>query len=302
MSFISPRILFLIRNRQIQGVLLVVFSAAAFGSMAVLARIAYSDGASPTTLLFLRYSIAAVVLAGIVYFRGSTYPRGAILCWLFILGGIIYTGVGLSYFTAVVYASAGLVSLLMSLYPVFVTLLSSLFLKERMTRAKLLAMGLALGGAILTIGPVGAGRPAGVALALFAAIIYAVYIVAGSVITEEAPAIVATTVIMISAGLVFAAVAIFQGFHFPATSAGWLAIIAIALVSTVMAMAAFLEGIDRVGPTNAAMLSMVEPATGVALAAVVLGEQLQPMRILGGMLIIVSVLIISKYAVMDHNA
>ena len=59
---------------------------------------------------------------------------------------------------------------------------------------------------------------------------------------------------------------------FAAEGWGWLA--AIALVSTVAAVIAFFAGLERVGPSAAAILSTLEPVVTVGLAAAAFGESL----------------------------
>ena len=65
---------------------------------------------------------------------------------------------------------------------------------------------------------------------------------------------------------------------------GWLA--AIALVSTVGALALFFAGLPRVGPTAASILSTAEPLTAVLLAVAVLGDTLGPAQLAGGVLVL----------------
>ena len=69
---------------------------------------------------------------------------------------------------------------------------------------------------------------------------------------------------------------------------GWLA--ALALVSTVGAVALFFAGLRRVGPTAASILSTVEPVVTVALAFAVFGESLSPAQLTGGALVLAAVL------------
>jgi len=59
-------------------------------------------------------------------------------------------------------------------------------------------------------------------------------------------------------------------------------------------VAAFLAGLERIGPTNAAMLSTLEPVITVYLGAVWLGEKLRPITILGGGLILIAVLLLTR--------
>jgi drug/metabolite transporter (DMT)-like permease len=51
------------------------------------------------------------------------------------------------------------------LYPIFVTILSAVLLGERITRLKVVALVLALGGTALTVGPEG-GHLSGIFLAI----------------------------------------------------------------------------------------------------------------------------------------
>src|SRR6266516_2802183 len=119
------------------GLLLIVTSAISFGAMPVFARLAYAAGADPITLLFLRFSIAAVIMTLILVVSKTPFPRGLVLLELILLGAIGYVGESLAYFTALTMASAGIVALLLYIYPALVTTLSALFLKEHLTPTKI---------------------------------------------------------------------------------------------------------------------------------------------------------------------
>jgi len=73
------------------------------------------------------------------------------------------------------------------------------------------------------------------------------------------------------------------------TLAGWGWLAALALVSTVAAIALFFAGLRRVGPTAAAILSTVEPLVTVLLAFAVFGERLSALQMAGGALVITAV-------------
>jgi len=55
-----------------------------------------------------------------------------------------------------------------------------------------------------------------------------------------------------------------------------------------------LAGLERVGPTNAATLSTIEPVVTVVLAALILDESITPLRILGGLMILLAVIILTR--------
>jgi drug/metabolite transporter (DMT)-like permease len=276
------------------GFVLIIISGVSFGAAAIFARFAYEAGTDPITLLFLRFGIASICMILMMLVRRLPLPRGQILLGLVLMGALGYVGQSFCYFTALTVVSAGLVALLLYLYPAIVAVLAMIILKEPVSRSKILALVLALFGTVLTIGPVEGGKPLGIVLGLGAAFIYSIYILVGSKITKPGTAIQSSTVIIASAAVVFGCLLAFRGASFPATVFGWSSAGALALISTVLAIVTFLAGLERVGPINAATLSTIEPAVTVVLAALILHESIAPLRILGGMMILVAVIILTR--------
>ena len=68
----------------------------------------------------------------------------------------------------------------------------------------------------------------------------------------------------------------------------------IVLLATVIPVVAFLAGLERIGPTNAAMLSTLEPVVTVLLAAWLFAERLEPLTMVGGALILVAVVVLTR--------
>src|SRR5450631_1571859 len=157
------------------AVMLVLFSALGFGSAPLFARLAYEGGVSTSVLLALRFLLAVVVLATLVRIKRIPLPRGRALAG-FILMGALYTAQAQSYFTALRYASSGLVALLLYIYPVLVTLLALLLGWEKLNRRTLILLAVATAGIAITLGGKLVGQPLGIALGLLAAAVYAVYI------------------------------------------------------------------------------------------------------------------------------
>lgn len=287
--------------KQFYGALLVIISAFAFGTMAVLAPVAYRAGTEPVTLLFLRFLPAGTLMALFMIVRGFAFPRGRLLLGLVLMGGVWYVTQSLVYFTALTMASAGLVGLLLYLYPVLVTLIAAVALKEPITRPRLIALALAMAGAVMTIGPEAKGQTLGIVLALSAALLYAGYIVAGGRLMKQVSSVPATTVIMLSAGVAFGGLVTFRGFQPPHGTAGWAAVAATVLCS-IVAIVAFFAGLERVGATNSAILSTTEPIIIVLLAALLLGEPLEPLRIVGGLCILLAVVFLARGGLVTREA
>jgi drug/metabolite transporter (DMT)-like permease len=76
------------------------------------------------------------------------------------------------------------------------------------------------------------------------------------------------------------------GLALPPDPVAWLSVTAIAVVSTVVAMIAFLAGMALVGPSRASVLSSLEVLVTMALAFVLLGERLTPPQWAGAALIL----------------
>lgn len=280
--------------QKFQGMIFVVISAIAFGAIPVFARAAYHAGSDPISVLFFRFSIASIIMIPSMIVRKIPFPRGRFLIGLILMGGIGYVGQSFCYFTALTMASAGLVAILLYLYPAIVTILSTLLFKERITGLKVLALLLALTGTVLTIGLGGGGSLLGIVLAMIAPFIYSAYILTGTKITKQVGVLPSSNVVMISASLVFGVFIAIKGLNIPQTLVGWGGVLAIALLSTVIAIITFFAGLKRVGPTNASMLSTFEPVTTVVLAAIVFGEEIGLMRVVGGVLILMAVILLAK--------
>ncbi|HEY1389173.1 MAG TPA: DMT family transporter [Ktedonobacterales bacterium] len=278
------------------GAGLIILSAVGFGTLGIFARLSYADGADPLTVLTLRFALAAPIMLVLMALQRASIPRGGTLLGLVLMGGIGYVAQSFSYFTAVSLASPGLVALILYTYPAMVTVLAAVFLHERLTALTILVVVLALTGTALTLGPAIAtaqSQPLGLVFALAGAIIYAVYILVGSRITPRAGALSSSTVIILSAAVVLGSVVAWRGPTFPTSSTGWIAVAAIALISTVLPIVAFFAGLARVGATAAATFSTLEPVVTVVLAALVLAQPLTPIQLVGGMLILVAAVVLA---------
>jgi drug/metabolite transporter (DMT)-like permease len=269
--------------KKLIGILLIAISAASFGTLAIFGRYVYTDGMDIFTALFIRFGVSAIFMTVILILRKEHFPRGRILAQLIGMGAVGYVGQSFLYLSSIKYASTGLIALLLYLYPMFVFILSVLILHEKVTAAKVVALVLALVGAGLTVDPDG-GQLLGVVMIISAALVYSVYIIVGANVMKHVTAFQSSAVIFASAGAVYGMLTFANGVHLPASNTGWLAMLGMIVFSTIIAITTFLAGLERVGPTNAAMLSTLEPVVTVLLAA----------WLLGGGLILAAVLVLTR--------
>lgn len=275
------------------AIFLVLLSAVGFGSIALFARTAYAAGVSPTMLLAWRFLLAVAILAPVVWLRRLPMPRGRALAG-FALMGALYTAQSQCYFTALMHASSGLVGLLLYIYPVLVTLIALAFGWEKMDRRMLVLLLIAIAGLAIMLGGHLQGRPFGIALGILAAAIYAVYITIGGRITQDTDPLAATLVVMITAALGNGAFAVAAGDAMPAGLHAWLAIAAIALFSTVIAICTFLVGIKYIGAPRASIVSTLEPVVTICLGVVFLGESVSPQQLVGGAMVLAAVALLAQ--------
>lgn len=272
---------------------LIVVSAVAFGAMAIFARCAYAGGADVLGILIARFVIAGAVLSLVMAATRRPWPRGRALVVAILMGAIGYVGQSVSYFAALNHASAGLVALLLYAYPTLVCLLAAAFLREPLTKRTLAILGVSFAGIALTLGG-GHGTPTGIALGLAAAAFYSIYIVVGARELAGTDALASTTVVCLSAGTTLLFASVLREPQFPQIWWGWAAVVTIALVSTVVAILAFFAGLKRVGPAVASIASTLEPLVTVGLAWLILGETLAPGQLVGGILILVAAVSLTR--------
>jgi drug/metabolite transporter (DMT)-like permease len=289
--------------KRLIGILLIAISAASFGTLAIFGRYAYADGMDIFTALFIRFGVSAVFMTVILILRKEHFPSRRILAQLVGMGALGYVGQSFMYMSAIKYASAGLVALLLYLYPMFVFVLSVMILHEKVTAVKVIALVLALVGAALTVDPNGpASRQLiGALMAIAAALIYSVYIIVGTNVMKHVSAVQSSAIIFASAGMVYGMLTFVNGAHLPESNSGWLAMLGMIIFSTIIPVATFLAGLERIGPTNAAMLSTLEPVVTVLLAAWLFGERLMPIVMVGGGLILVAVILLTRSELKKSN-
>ena len=253
--------------------------------MAIFARFATAAGADVLGILLARFILAGAVLVAIMLATRRPWPRGRALAVVMGMGGIGYVGQAVFYFTALNHASAGLVALLLYAYPTLVCILAAIFLHEKLTARTVALLAASFAGIALMLGG-GHGSPLGFALGLAAAFVYSIYIVVGARELKGTDALASTTVICLSAAATLLVACLWRTPQFPATAAGWVPMVLIALVSTVLAILAFFAGLKRVGPATASIVSTLEPVVTVALAWTVLGESISALQMVGGLLVL----------------
>ena len=282
------------------GTLLCLASAAAFGAMGIFGKLAYDDGATVSTLLAVRFALAAVLFWLFMAYSGRAralraLPRRDVAIAL-ALGGIGYSAQAGAYFAALDRIDASLLALLVYTYPTIVTVAAIALGRERANPRTAAALVLASTGLVLVLAGAGGAEldPLGTGLGLAAAVVYSVYILTSEGVAARIGTLALSTLVCTGAATTLTLAGLALGDlnlgSVNAAGLGWLA--GLAVVSTVGAIGLFFAGLQRVGSTAASILSTLEPVVTVALAYLVFGESLGTAPLAGGALVLIAVLVV----------
>ena len=273
----------------------IAISACCFGAIPVFVSLASGVGASLTTVLGYRYLIAAIVMGALVF--GRSRPRVATRgsLWIVLIGGGGQTAVAFLGLSALKYIPVASATFLFYTYPAWVAVIAALRRTEPLTGVRLIALGLSLAGITVMIGgsTTVAANPAGVTLALGAALVYSIYIPTMERLQQGFTPLMTALLVCVGAMAAFMLLAAIDGsLTFSLHRTAWIVIVAMAMLSTVAAFQLFLGGLAVLGPVRTAIISTVEPFAASLLGASLLGQALTLPTLLGGAMIIGAVVLL----------
>lgn len=246
----------------------------------------------PLTLAFCRMAVGAAVLLAVV--RATKPPRSfareewrsfAVLgAWVAVSIATQYLGTDLT--------SAGQGSLVTILTPVFTLALAVTAGDESLSRRGALGMALAtVGTAVLVVGRSGldaGGSLLGSGLLVVAGVTFAVYTVYGKPLVRRYSALEAATYATLTSLPLFGLFALAEflarpgAFDVVVTPALVAAVGYLGVFGTAAAWYLWYKGMEYVGAGTVAVFFFAQPAVGVALGALVLGERVGAPLVVGG--------------------
>lgn len=291
-------------SNKLVGIFYVVLSSIGFGIMPVLVKLAYKGGANPMNTLVLRFIFASIILFAYIKFKKIslkvTLRQGKII---FFMGACGYSLTAILVFFAYKYIDVGIAGMILHSYPLMVMILSIILHKESFKMKKLICVLMTFAGIAIML-DIKSGvhiSALGVVLVLLAALGYAIYCIGGAnEAVKEVNNYVITFYIACITALMGGGIGLaINSFSQPITLKGILAILVIAVISTVVALMAFLKGVKIIGSTNAAVFSALEPIVSLVLGVIVLGEAISVKVVMGSFLVIGSMIILAKDTVKD---
>lgn len=280
-----------------RGTILILISAACFGTTLIFTQRALNAGATLPAILAYRYVLGTILLLGVAGGIGPVLAIKERRWRLLIVGGAAQAAIAALSVSALKFISAPSVAFLFYTYPTWVVVLAVVRRTEKVDARNAAALVLSLAGIVTIVGNPLATQldPRGIALALAAAMIYAVMIPWLGAMQEGLKPAAALTWIACGAAICFVAGALaLQSPLFPTTNALLIYGGALALIPTAIAFTVFLKGLAELGPVRTSIVSTVEPFWVALLAGVVLGQHVGIRTWIGGAMIAAAMVVLQR--------
>lgn len=292
------------------GTLAVIAAATGFGLLGTLSRFGYDAGLAPLPFIAWRgvfgFAVVLIVIAARAR-RGVRVvdPRSLSRADRIALGfvGLSAIGLNLGTFIGFSVASIAIVLLAFYTYPALVAVVAVALGHERLDAIGWTALALALGGMVLVVAggddtaATAGNQPLGVVLGLAAAGCQVVFVTSsrGRYRTVPSEQVMGWQLILVAAVCVGLSLATGADLGVPIANPGILGLVILTgIVAAGIPSILFLVGIRAIGGTRAGVLMLLEPLVGVTLAALLLGEALRPLQIVGGAAILAAALLLQR--------
>lgn len=258
-----------------------------FGSNGVVASAIHL---SSYEIVLLRSVIGGLLLVLLFFASGNriTALRHKRDLFFVILSGIAMAADWLLLFEAYAQIGVSLGMLINYCGPAIVIALSPVVLKEKITRPKVIALAASLTGACLISGQAAvSGISAwGLICAALSAAAYAVMVLSNKMAEDVSGTENAVLQLLSTAVTVALFVGWRQGFRIEIASLDWLPVLWLGMVNTGIGCFLYFSSIGQLPAQSVAVCGYIEPLSAVLLSALVLGETMSGVQVLGAVMII----------------
>ena len=283
-------------NPKVRGAICGIASAAFYGCNPLGALGLYELGINAHTVLFFRFLLASLILAGMMMVRRESFSLTKKETILVLILGVIFCMTSLLMFISFHYIDAGVASTLIFVYPVMVAIIMAVCFREKITLLTCGSIVLSLGGiALLYHGDGDTLNTTGVLLVMLAAFFNALYIIVINRTKLNIPAVKMTFYVsVVSIFMVYAhsLTGENQQIQWLTTPAMWGYALFMAFVPTVLALVMMAVAIRDIGSTPTAIMGALEPVSAVMIGVLMFGEKFTLQIMFGIILIMASVLVI----------
>ncbi|MGX4766698.1 DMT family transporter [Bacillus mojavensis] len=267
-----------------------ILSMIIFGTIGLIVR--YIDLSSSETA-FISSSIGFLFLTLVFINKRKSFSWQKIKsCGIFLfLSGIALGGNWIFLYQSYEYTTLTNATLGYYFAPVFVMLLSPIFLKEKLSFKKVICIFVAVLGMMFIVGNgvSASGREdlIGIILGLIAAAFYAALMLLNKFIKEMNRLEVTIFQLLVTALILLPYVLITEGLNMLSVSSSSIPfIIFLGIVNTGIGFWLFFSGMEKLKGQSIAVLSYVDPFVAILISGLILQEQFTLLQIIGGVLLL----------------
>lgn len=279
-------------NTKLKGTTYGIISAISYGMNPLGALFLYQQGINTNSVLFYRFSIAAIILALLMIVQKKSFAITKKELYIISALGVLFGISSLSLFTSFHFMNAGIASTILFVYPVMVAIIMAVFFKEKMSVITILSITLALSGiTMLYKGDGDSGLSTiGILLVMVSSLSYAIYIV----VVNKSSLIMSSVKLTFFVLLFCILTIVIHSFgdhenHLMLLTnpAMWMWALMLALVPTIISLITMVKAVKTIGSTPTAIMGALEPLTAVVIGVTIFGETFS-MHLAVGILMILS--------------
>ena len=292
-----------------RGYLYVILAAVLWGVSGSAAKFLFNSGVSPFQLVQLRLTITALGLLIWLSLRNPALLRIARRdIWYFALLGT--AGVGACQFTylyAISKINVAAAILLQYLAPSLIALHAVVITRDRLSLSTVMALAGATAGCYLVVGAYNlellSMNLTGVVSGILSAVAFAWYSIHGEYgMRRYSPWTVLFYAILFAAMMWNLLHPPLEAFFHRYTAIEWGWILYIGVMGTLLPFSLYLEGVNLIRSTRASITAILEPITAGVIAFFFLNERMHTLQILGGFLVIASIILLQFKQENDEKA
>ena len=284
------------------GTALIILAGCFWGSMGIFVRKLGTYGFSAIQIVSIRITLAALIFSLVLLVKDrrgfKISPKDIPLFLGLGFGSILFFTI--CYFTAITMMPLSTAAILLYTSPVWIMLMSIFFFHEKLDKRKLIALGLAFAGCVLVSGISGEGMTVtGLLIGLGSGIGYGLYSILGKVALRKYSSYTVTTYtfifVAVGSWIISRPVDMMEKFS-SAPDLGFLIFFCFltALITAVIPFLSYTLGLESVEASKAGIIATIEPMVATLIGILVFAEKLTVMSGAGILLILASVVILTK--------
>ncbi len=291
-----------------RGYLYVVLAAILWAISGSSAKFLFNRGITTFQLVQMRLTLASAVL--LIWFLWRKRPLLRIATqdfWAFVWLGVAgMATVQFTYLFTISKIQVAAAILLEYLAPVLIALHAVVFAHQRLTRTMVTALVGATIGCYLMVGGYNLDlltmNRVGIISGLISAVVFAGYAIYGERLMCRYSSWTVLFYSLMFAALVWNVVQpplVFLRRSYAPVE--WLCVAYIAILGTVVPFGLYMEGINLIRSTRASITATLEPITAGLISYLFLGEVLEPLQLLGGVLVIAAIVLLQAHREYDDQ-